>query len=141
MQNHETICTHLCAKHSVWVSIKEVKILIFIINKKKICILSFKLLYFSTAKYNFISFLPKFLFEQFRRYANIFFLFIALLQVNDILLVCVCCVMVCFPHVYSYVVVVRYYWAWLPRQTQLSEAVYQHCFPIVMAVRQVAQHD
>lgn len=34
----------------------------------------------STAKYNFISFLPKFLFEQFRRYANVFFLFIALLQ-------------------------------------------------------------
>ncbi|XP_023214433.1 probable phospholipid-transporting ATPase IA [Centruroides sculpturatus] len=34
----------------------------------------------STAKYNFFSFLPKFLFEQFRRYSNIFFLFIALLQ-------------------------------------------------------------
>lgn len=34
----------------------------------------------STAKYSIISFLPKFLFEQFRRYANIFFLFIALLQ-------------------------------------------------------------
>ena len=36
----------------------------------------------STGKYNFISFLPKFLFEQFRRYANVFFLFIALLQVR-----------------------------------------------------------
>lgn len=34
----------------------------------------------STAKYNPISFFPKFLFEQFRRYANVFFLFIALLQ-------------------------------------------------------------
>ncbi|KAH8875473.1 Phospholipid-transporting ATPase IB [Schistosoma japonicum] len=34
----------------------------------------------STAKYNFITFLPKFLLEQFRRYANIFFLVIALLQ-------------------------------------------------------------
>ncbi|CAH1777147.1 unnamed protein product, partial [Owenia fusiformis] len=34
----------------------------------------------STAKYNFLTFLPKFLFEQFRRYANLFFLFIALLQ-------------------------------------------------------------
>lgn len=34
----------------------------------------------TTAKYNFASFLPKFLFEQFRRYANIFFLFIALMQ-------------------------------------------------------------
>jgi len=34
----------------------------------------------STAKYSFITFLPKFLFEQFRRYANVFFLFIALLQ-------------------------------------------------------------
>lgn len=33
-----------------------------------------------TGKYTIITFLPKFLFEQFRRYANIFFLFIALLQ-------------------------------------------------------------
>jgi Phospholipid-translocating ATPase N-terminal len=28
----------------------------------------------TTAKYNAFSFLPKFLFEQFRRYANVFFL-------------------------------------------------------------------
>jgi len=35
----------------------------------------------STAKYNALSFLPCFLFEQFRRYSNCFFLFIALLQV------------------------------------------------------------
>ncbi|KAK7870454.1 hypothetical protein R5R35_000733 [Gryllus longicercus] len=34
----------------------------------------------STAKYSVMSFLPSFLFEQFRRYSNIFFLFIALLQ-------------------------------------------------------------
>lgn len=34
----------------------------------------------STAKYSYISFIPKFLFEQFRRYANIFFLCIGLLQ-------------------------------------------------------------
>ncbi|XP_068083348.1 probable phospholipid-transporting ATPase IA isoform X2 [Anabrus simplex] len=34
----------------------------------------------STAKYNMISFVPSFLFEQFRRYSNCFFLFIALLQ-------------------------------------------------------------
>lgn len=34
----------------------------------------------STAKYNLISFLPSFLFEQFRRYSNCFFLLIALLQ-------------------------------------------------------------
>ena len=34
----------------------------------------------STAKYNLLSFLPKFLYEQFRRYANIFFLCIGLLQ-------------------------------------------------------------
>lgn len=34
----------------------------------------------STAKYNVLSFIPIFLFEQFRRYSNIFFLFIALLQ-------------------------------------------------------------
>ena len=36
----------------------------------------------STAKYNVLSFLPCFLFEQFRRYSNCFFLFIALLQVT-----------------------------------------------------------
>lgn len=35
----------------------------------------------STAKYNVFSFVPIFLFEQFRKYSNIFFLFIALLQV------------------------------------------------------------
>ncbi|KAJ8407670.1 hypothetical protein AAFF_G00275270 [Aldrovandia affinis] len=34
----------------------------------------------STAKYNFLTFLPRFLYSQFRRAANSFFLFIALLQ-------------------------------------------------------------
>ncbi|XP_038106522.1 probable phospholipid-transporting ATPase IA isoform X6 [Culex quinquefasciatus] len=34
----------------------------------------------STAKYSALSFVPSFLFEQFRRYSNCFFLFIALLQ-------------------------------------------------------------
>ncbi|KAF2836691.1 putative phospholipid-transporting ATPase [Patellaria atrata CBS 101060] len=34
----------------------------------------------STAKYNFATFLPKFLFEQFSKYANLFFLFTAILQ-------------------------------------------------------------
>ncbi|KAL0961560.1 hypothetical protein UPYG_G00355480 [Umbra pygmaea] len=34
----------------------------------------------STAKYNVITFLPRFLYSQFRRAANLFFLFIALLQ-------------------------------------------------------------
>ncbi|KAF1995514.1 phospholipid-translocating P-type ATPase [Amniculicola lignicola CBS 123094] len=34
----------------------------------------------STAKYNVFTFLPKFLYEQFSRYANIFFLFTAILQ-------------------------------------------------------------
>ncbi|KAJ8271825.1 hypothetical protein COCON_G00106840, partial [Conger conger] len=36
----------------------------------------------STAKYNFLTFLPRFLYSQFRRAANSFFLFIALLQVG-----------------------------------------------------------
>lgn len=36
----------------------------------------------STSKYSLLSFLPKFLFEQFRKYSNIFFLCIAVLQVN-----------------------------------------------------------
>lgn len=35
----------------------------------------------TTAKYSFLSFIPLFLFEQFRRYSNCFFLFIALMQV------------------------------------------------------------
>ncbi|VDN40142.1 unnamed protein product [Dibothriocephalus latus] len=34
----------------------------------------------STGKYNFFTFIPKFLFEQFRKYANLFFLLVALLQ-------------------------------------------------------------
>jgi hypothetical protein len=36
-----------------------------------------------TTKYTLLTFLPKFLFEQFRRVANIFFLCIALLQVSS----------------------------------------------------------
>lgn len=39
----------------------------------------------STAKYSILSFLPIFLFEQFRRYSNCFFLLIALLQVSTVL--------------------------------------------------------
>jgi hypothetical protein len=35
-----------------------------------------------TAKYTLISFIPKALFEQFRRVANIYFLFIAILMVS-----------------------------------------------------------
>ncbi|KAG5439694.1 hypothetical protein PCK2_000734, partial [Pneumocystis canis] len=36
--------------------------------------------YVSTAKYNIITFLPKFLFEQFSKYANLFFLFTSCIQ-------------------------------------------------------------
>jgi phospholipid-transporting ATPase len=36
--------------------------------------------YISTAKYSVFTFLPKFLYEQFQRYANIFFLFAAAIQ-------------------------------------------------------------
>lgn len=36
--------------------------------------------YVSTAKYNIITFIPKFLFEQFSKYANLFFLLTAVLQ-------------------------------------------------------------
>lgn len=37
----------------------------------------------STAKYNALTFLPKFLFEQFSKYANLFFLFTACIQVRE----------------------------------------------------------
>lgn len=36
--------------------------------------------YISTTKYNFATFLPKFLFEQFSKYANLFFLFTSIIQ-------------------------------------------------------------
>ncbi|CAG7854737.1 Probable phospholipid-transporting ATPase DRS2 [Serendipita indica DSM 11827] len=36
--------------------------------------------YVSTSKYNIVTFIPKFLFEQFSKYANTFFLFTALIQ-------------------------------------------------------------
>jgi phospholipid-transporting ATPase len=36
----------------------------------------------STSKYNIVTFFPKFLFEQFSKYANIFFLFTACIQVK-----------------------------------------------------------
>lgn len=35
----------------------------------------------TTGKYNVFTFIPKFLFEQFSKYANLFFLFIAIIQV------------------------------------------------------------
>jgi phospholipid-transporting ATPase len=40
----------------------------------------------STSKYNYFTFLPKFLYEQFSKYANIFFLFTACIQVILIML-------------------------------------------------------
>jgi hypothetical protein len=36
----------------------------------------------STSKYSILTFLPKFLFEQFRKYSNIFFVCIVIFQVN-----------------------------------------------------------
>ena len=36
----------------------------------------------STAKYNFVTFVPKFLLEQFSKYANLFFLGTAIIQVR-----------------------------------------------------------
>lgn len=38
----------------------------------------------STSKYNVLTFLPKFLFEQFQKYSNIFFFAIVMLQVKEI---------------------------------------------------------
>jgi len=45
----------------------------------------------STAKYSPLLFLPKFLYEQFRRYANLFFLLIAILQVRSVF--CLLCML------------------------------------------------
>jgi len=50
------------------------------INLNKEQVQKFASNHVTTAKYNILSFLPKFLFEQFRRYANVFFLIIGLLQ-------------------------------------------------------------
>ncbi len=41
---------------------------------------------FSTAKYNLLSFFPKFLYEQFSLYANLFFLLVSIIQVGPSLL-------------------------------------------------------
>lgn len=48
----------------------------------RLCVKCCVICFCSTAKYSPLLFIPKFLFEQFRRYANLFFLFIALLQVS-----------------------------------------------------------
>uniref|UniRef100_A0A914W4H3 Phospholipid-transporting ATPase n=1 Tax=Plectus sambesii TaxID=2011161 RepID=A0A914W4H3_9BILA len=45
-----------------------------------IALVGFVILFLFTCKYNAVTFLPRFLMEQFRRYNNIFFLIIALLQ-------------------------------------------------------------
>jgi phospholipid-transporting ATPase len=37
----------------------------------------------TTGKYSVLSFLPRFLYEEFSKYANLFFLFISCIQVND----------------------------------------------------------
>ena len=39
----------------------------------------------TTGKYNYFTFLPKFLFEQFSKMANMFFLFVAIIQVCFVL--------------------------------------------------------
>lgn len=44
--------------------------------------LKFKKNSISTSKYNLFTFIPKFLFEQFQKYSNIFFFFIVLMQVS-----------------------------------------------------------
>ncbi|XP_054165882.1 probable phospholipid-transporting ATPase IA [Oppia nitens] len=51
------------------------KRLVYITGRHKYCSNAI-----TTAKYNLVTFVPKFLFEQFHRYSNIFFLFIALMQ-------------------------------------------------------------
>ena len=63
----------------------------FLLLCSVICISDVQIVYvtyvvvFSTAKYSFFSFFVKFPYEQFRRYANCFFLFIALMQVSAFL--------------------------------------------------------
>lgn len=50
---------------------------------EQLSLMLLSILFSSTAKYNIITFLPRFLYSQFRRAANSFFLFIALLQVKS----------------------------------------------------------
>uniref|UniRef100_A0A8C1L9H5 Phospholipid-transporting ATPase n=1 Tax=Cyprinus carpio TaxID=7962 RepID=A0A8C1L9H5_CYPCA len=49
-------------------------------DRNECVVFCFGWLFFCTAKYNVLTFLPRFLYSQFRRAANSFFLFIALLQ-------------------------------------------------------------
>lgn len=39
----------------------------------------------TTGKYNLITFFPKFLYEEFSKYANLFFLFVACIQVSSLI--------------------------------------------------------
>jgi hypothetical protein len=48
-------------------------------------IITNKWIKFSTSKYNVLSFIPKFIFEQARKYSNIFFFLIVLLQVIELI--------------------------------------------------------
>lgn len=55
----------------------------FFLLSLSLCLCLLPVVVISTAKYNVLTFLPRFLYSQFRRAANAFFLFIALLQVGN----------------------------------------------------------
>lgn len=53
---------------------------IFVLDRSKNAAFGYYGNHISTTKYNFATFLPKFLFEQFSKYANLFFLFTSIIQ-------------------------------------------------------------
>lgn len=77
----------------------------------------------STAKYGILTFLPRFLYEQIRRAANAFFLFIALMQVWHLARCpnCFCFVLSILKY--------KMYWLWWFVSKGISEVLYCLCWP------------
>ncbi len=65
---------------------KEYAVNMIFVSLKKKHIFYFQGNEISTSKYNLITFLPKNLFEQFRRLANAYFLLLLCLQVHNLIL-------------------------------------------------------
>lgn len=81
---HLYFCVTSCQIHFQWNTMKNLNICFFLLSLSlSLCVCLLPVAVISTAKYNVLTFLPRFLYSQFRRAANAFFLFIALLQVGN----------------------------------------------------------